>query len=74
MAVAMATTTDISLIASNRRILSSSHRVGVQISMYGPIIQELYKQHKKKNDGKGFTLHHCYKEPANNEKWVRRNF
>lgn len=45
---------------------------GVQISAYGPIIQELYKQ-RNKNGGKGFTLHHCYKELANNEKWIRTN-
>jgi hypothetical protein len=46
----------------------------VPITEYGPLQQEVYKHRNKKGGHKAFTLHHCYKELATNEKWIRRNY
>ncbi|KAM0825521.1 hypothetical protein ACQ4PT_069498 [Festuca glaucescens] len=45
---------------------------GVPVTEYDTVIQDLYKLRNKKNGGKAFNLHHCYKELVGNEKWVRK--
>ena len=35
---------------------------------YGPIIQDLYKQHNKKGNDNQLVVHHCYKELVDDEK------
>jgi hypothetical protein len=45
---------------------------GVQVTEYGPYIQELFKHRNKKFGHKPSVLHHYYKELCKNEKWIKR--